>query len=153
MGNLQLSLSLCKQDGNSDKTSADCNWHCTVPGSPASPCTSRQCCGVDHDTTGSWPVETINRFQNWKIYEEKVSVSYCYYSYNIGGHSPVQILGGWKWVVFRDPWLMAIFTSFHLTHGSRRQRDMVVLDNPGLWFGLAVTRWSRSTKLLYARPG
>jgi len=28
-----------------------------------------------------------------------------------------------------------------------------IYQNIGWWRGLAVTRWSRSTKLLYARPG
>jgi len=52
----------------------------------------------------------------------------------------------WKWVIFRDPWPMWPITqltheghdphdpwpttSFHPTHGTRRQHGMVVLDNP-----------------------
>ena len=32
----------------------------------------------------------------------------------------------WKWVIYRDPWPMVITPS----HGTRRGRGMVVLDNP-----------------------
>jgi len=44
----------------------------------------------------------------------------------------------------KQTWIIKTITCYGARHNSTQL---------GWWRGLAVTRWSRSTKLLYARPG